>query len=313
MLIGLKSRRNRRLKSQKGMATSNICFLFNAFSNSGKAISIEQELHKQIEKRWPDAKFIKTKPDESFWCDLKNRLKGITIIIACGGDGTVHRAGNLAVKLNAVLGIIPIGSGNDFAHMMNIPKSLTDSLNHLQTSGNRSIDLIKISGDLQCYCLNTAGVGLDGLANHYTNIYKPKIGKAGYAAGALKAVFDSSEIDLSLCIDGKNRKEKLLMLTACNGSREGGNFRVAPNAEPDDGRIDLLMINPMSLPARLVALPLFMISSPDKFFNIERHQCKMLRISSKQPFYIHVDGEYSDIPLHNLRFQIIPSALHVIA
>jgi len=295
------------------MATSDICFLFNAYSNSGNAISREQELHNQINIRWPNAEFIKTESDDAFWDDLHNRLQGVSTIVACGGDGTVHRAGNLALKLGANLGVIPIGSGNDFAHLMKIPKSMSGSLEHLQTSGVRLIDLIKIDGDLQCYCLNTAGIGLDGLANDYTDIYKPKIGKAGYVAGALKAIFKCTEVDMLLSVDSEISEENLLMITACNGQREGGNFWVTPNAKPGDGLMDLLMIKPMPLPALLFALPLFMIASPNKWFNIERRRCKKLEITCSHPVYIHVDGEYSGMPVHHIKFQIKQSALKVIA
>jgi diacylglycerol kinase (ATP) len=295
------------------MATSDICFLFNAFSNSGKTTSLEQEFRYHVRIRWPDAKIIKTKPDEIFWSGLQNRLQGTDTIVACGGDGTVHHAGNLAVKLGAILGVIPIGSGNDFAHLLEIPHSLTKALDHLKTSGTRWIDLIKIDGDIQCYCLNTAGVGLDGLANHYTEIYKKKIGKAGYVAGALKAVFKSIGIEMALTIDEKKSGEKLLMVTACNGKREGGSFRVAPDASPDDGLIDLLRLRPMMLPALLIALPAFMLYGPTEVFSIERTRCKRLEIQCAQPVHIHVDGEYSDVKIRNVIFQIKPSALQVIA
>lgn len=295
------------------MAKPDICFLFNAHSHSGKTASIEHELRYQVNKRWPDSDFIKTETSETYWTNLQNRLEGVETIVACGGDGTVHRTGNLAVKLGAALGVIPIGSGNDFAHMMKIPKSLPDSLDYLQTSGTRLIDIIKIDGDLQCYCLNTAGIGLDGLANHYTEIYKPKIGKAGYTAGALKAVFECSEIDFSLSIDGKKSKENLLMLTMCNGQREGGNFWVAPDAKADDGFMDLLMVKPMGLSALLLALPFFMISSPNKLFSIERCRCKTLEITCGSAACIHVDGEYSNRQICSLKFQIKPLALKVLA
>lgn len=295
------------------MANSDICFLFNAYSNSGKATSLEHELRYQINERWPDAEFIKTETNETYWMNLQDSLKGTKTVVACGGDGTVHRVGNLALKLGAALGVIPIGSGNDFAHMIEIPSSLPDSIDHLQTSGVRFIDLIKISGDIECFCLNTTGIGLDGLANHYTEIYKPNIGKAGYAAGAIKAVLKRSNIYMSLSIDSEKRAENLLMLTACNGQREGGNFWVAPDAQADDGVIDLLMIKPMKLPLLLVALPMFLIPSSKDFLNIERHQCKKLEISCDNPVHVHVDGEYSNVRIQHLIFQIEASALMVVA
>lgn len=295
------------------MNNPNICFLFNAHSNRGKARKKEADLRKQISSKWPNAEFIKTEPDEEFWDDLPNRLKGTNQLIACGGDGTVHRTGNLAVKLNAELGVIPLGSGNDFAHMLKIPTNFGRAIEHLQSSGIRAIDLIKVDGDLGCYCLNTVGIGLDGLANHYTNIYKQKIGKAGYVAGALKAVLSRSDVEILLSVDNHERIEKFLMVTACNGRREGGSFTVAPDAEVADGLIDLLLVKPMILPVLLIAIPVFMTRFRPNLFRIERLKCKYIQLKCKTPVYIHVDGEHSKHMIRNLSLQMNAAKLRVIA
>lgn len=295
------------------MASPDICFLFNAHSNSGRSIRCEEDLRHRVKSQWPKAEFITTETGNPFWEKLPDQLRGVSTIIACGGDGTIHKAGNLAVRLNATLGVIPIGSGNDFAHLMNIPKSISAAFNHLNQSGRRHIDIIKVEGDIECYCMNTVGVGLDGLGNHYTNIYKKKIGKAGYFAGALKAIFVSREFELSLSIDGKCRTERLLMITSCNGQREGGSFWVAPEAEPDDGLIDLLLLHPMSKPVRLLALPTFLFSGLNRGVKSERHRCKTVRIECKKPLFIHVDGEYSNTKIEHVSLSIQESALQVIA
>ncbi|WP_340105167.1 diacylglycerol/lipid kinase family protein [Rhodohalobacter sp. 8-1] len=295
------------------MAITDICFLFNTQSNSGKALGREQELRQQVNLRWPDADIINTGADEYFWSDLQHRLRGYKTLVACGGDGTVHRTGNLAARLGAVLGIVPMGSGNDFAHMMGIPKILPDALDHLLKNDPRPIDLIKVDGDLDCFCLNTAGIGLDGLANHHTELYKRTLGRAAYAAGALKAVKEITGTRMSVTTDGTKRTGKFLMVTACNGKREGGSFWVAPNAEPDDGLIDLLIVKPMRLPLLLMALPMFLISGPERMFNINRTRCKKIEVICREPVYMHVDGEYSSTHVKQLVFQVKPSALKVIA
>lgn len=295
------------------MNNPTICFLFNAHSNSGKARKKESDLRKQISSIWPNAGFIKTKPDEDFWNNLPSRLKGTNRLIACGGDGTVHRTGNLAVKLNAELGVIPLGSGNDFAHMLQIPMKFSRAIHHLQSSDTRAIDLIKVGGDLECYCLNTVGVGLDGLANYYTDIYKQKIGKAGYIAGALKAVFSYTDIEMYLSVDNRERIEKYLMVTACNGRREGGNFTIAPDAKVDDGLIDFLIVKPMNFPTLLIAIPIFMTSFRPDLFRLERLKCKRIDLKCQTPVRIHVDGEHSKNTIQNLSLHLKTAKLHVVA
>lgn len=295
------------------MPIPDICFLFNRHSDSGKSIRRELVLRQQISRRWPNAKFILTQTTHSFWDKLKKELKGVAIIVACGGDGTVHKAGNLAIQIDACLGVVPIGSGNDFAHMLGIPKSIAAALNIITLKNRQYIDVIKLEGDIQCYCLNTTGVGLDGLANHYTNIYKKSIGKAGYLAGAIKAIFKNRSQDYTISIDGVNRTERCDMITFCNGKREGGSFWVAPQADPKDGLIDVLVLLPMTKIKLLSALPVFLFSGSEKFINRERLRCKKIDLRCAQPAYIHVDGEYSYSKIHRITLSIQSSALQVIA
>ena len=295
------------------MATPDICFLFNAWSNSGLSLRREQSIRNQVKQRWPEAEFILTEPGNKFWETLAEQLNGVSTIVACGGDGTVHKAGNLAIRLNATLGVIPIGSGNDFAHMLNIPKSLPAALGFLSLPNRRTIDVLKIEGDVECFCLNTAGVGLDGMANHYTNRYKQTIGKAGYLAGSLKAVFINHDARFQITVDGVNHTDSYLMVTACNGQREGGSFWVAPDARPADGLIDLFMIRPMSTTALLLALPLFLISRSERLIDRERYRCKKIDLRCEEPIHIHIDGEYSDKKIQAVTIEIVESALQVIA
>lgn len=295
------------------MAIPDICFLFNSYSNSGKSIRREHVLRQEINRRWPNAKFILTQTNYSFWDKLKKELKGVPIIVACGGDGTVHKAGNLAIQIGACLGVVPIGSGNDFAHMLGIPKSIAASLNIITRKNLQYIDVIKLEGDIQCYCLNTTGVGLDGLANHYTNIYKKRIGKAGYQAGAIKAIFKNQSEDYIISIDGVNRTERCEMITFCNGQREGGSFWVAPQADPKDGLIDVLVLLPMTKITLLSALPVFLFSGSERFINRERFRCKKIDLQCARPNYIHVDGEYSNTKIQHVTLSIQKSALQVIA
>jgi len=295
------------------MAPPDICFLFNALSNSGLSLRREKSIRHQVKQRWPGAEFISTEPDDDFWETLTEQLDGVSIVVACGGDGTVHKAGNLAIRLNATLGMIPIGSGNDFAHMLNIPKSLPAALDFLTLPNRRTIDVLKIQGDVECFCLNTAGIGLDGMANHFTNRYKKTIGKAGYLAGSIKAILVNHAAGLQITVDGVTSTDRYLMVTACNGQREGGSFRVAPDASPDDGLIDLLLIRPMATPALLLALPLFLTLGSESLINRERCSCKKVGLKWEEPMFIHIDGEYSEKKIQAVTIEMVESALQVIA
>ena len=296
-----------------GDINSETCFIFNPASNSGRLSSSETAIRTLVNTHLPEASFICSQPNRSFWRKLPQRLSRCTRLIACGGDGTVHHTGNVAVNIGAALGIIPIGSGNDFAHLMGIPRSIPTAFKKILSNKIRLVDLIKVEGDLNCYCLNTAGIGLDGQANHYTNIYKKRMGKAGYIAGALRAITSAESIQMEIEIDGKKAERSLLMATICNGKREGGNFWVAPGACPDDGLADLLLLEPTPIQKILLDPPSILTSGNFKRIHASRERCRSIDVTCNSPTFIHVDGEYSDYPIHHCTFSVQPSALTVIA
>ncbi|CAN5152309.1 diacylglycerol kinase family lipid kinase [soil metagenome] len=289
------------------------CFIFNPSANGGRAARQEKKLKYRISKYWPDAEWIVTRPDNKNWAKLAGKTDQFNLLVACGGDGTVHNTGNLAANAGSALGVIPLGSGNDFAKMNNIPESVDSAIDLLRINFIKEIDLIHCSGDISCWCLNTIGFGLDGLANYYTNYYKRYIGKSGYLPGALQAAMISKPKQIGLRIDGNEEKIKsLLMLTACNGFREGGRFLVAPDAVIDDGKMNLLKVLPMNKLALLMALPQFVNRFPKHLKQIESCTCKTLEISSKDPVTLHVDGEYSGKEVNIIRLEVIKKAVRLL-
>lgn len=292
--------------------TSEICFIFNPASNSGRRLSSEAEIRALIQQHLPNASLIYSQADRSFWNELPQRVSRCSKLIACGGDGTVHHTGNVAAKTGAALGVIPIGSGNDFAELMDIPLSISDAFNRILAGEVRRIDLIKVGGDLNCVCLNSAGIGLDGRANFYTNIYKRRLGKAGYIAGALRAIIKARSIAMEIRTDSNVIDKQLLMATVCNGRREGGSFWVAPDALPDDGLADVLLLEPTPVSKILKDLPAILRNGRFKRVHASRRRCRSVEVTCAQPACIHVDGEYSDRQVRHVTFNTEPAALTVI-
>lgn len=295
-------------------SNNRVCFIFNPSANGGKASRDEAKIQHAASGIWPGSKWLTTEPGESFWGKLKEEAGQYDMIVACGGDGTVHKTGNIAADSGAVLGVIPLGSGNDFAKMNGIPDSPNRALNLLNSGSRRSIDLIRCSGDINCWCLNSVGVGLDGLANRYTVAFKQKIGRSGYIFGALKAIFNSVPATVEMRIgDEEWISKNLLMLTACIGYREGGRFIVAPQARNDDGFMEILMVRPMNKLSLLLTLPQFLLWFPSYIKKLERISCKNLELTTDIPLHIHVDGEFTGQTVNQLSYTIHEKALTVAA
>ena len=295
-------------------SNERVCFIFNPSANGGKASRDEDKIRHAAAGIWPGSKWLKTEPGEPFWSKLKEEAGQYDMIVACGGDGTVHKTGNVAADSGALLGVIPLGSGNDFAKMNGIPDSPNKALNLLTSGSRRSVDLIRCSGDINCWCLNSVGLGLDGLANQYTLAFKQKIGRSGYIFGALKAILKSVPATLKIRKDeGEIESINLLMLTACIGFREGGRFIVAPQARNDDGVMELLMVKPMNKFSLMLTLPQFLFWFPSYIKTLERGSCRNLQLSSDTPLHIHVDGEFSGETVKQISYMIHEKALTVVA
>lgn len=287
-----------------------VCFILNATARQGRARKQAEWLKEEAGKRWKKYEVrITTEPALS----TDDELDKFDLFVACGGDGTAHHTANLALKLNKLLGVLPIGSGNDFASALGMPENREACLDILAAGKTKKIDLIHCSGDADRWCINTLGFGFDGLTNRYTAFYKNYLGKLGYYLGAIHTAFVFRGRHLSLKSDTKTLNEKLLMVTACNGYREGGMFYVAPNAELDDGIIDMLIIRPVNLIKLLWYLPKFKKRLPEEMSELEQFRCTKFTLKSKDPLSVHADGEQLGNEITYLEAELHEGVLEVVA
>lgn len=285
--------------------------IYNPKANGGKATGIENRLKTLAEKCLPGSIFIRTEHHDRFWSRINERLKEADWVIACGGDGTVHQICNQIAGRNITLGAIPIGNGNDFSEMLGMPSIPEECMHIFKRGKTKAIDLIKCQGDLNCWCINTLGMGLDGLANRYTQSYKQHFGSAAYILGAIKSALVSRPAEMIMKLDGHLSRTRLLMLTVCNGFREGGRFIVATDARLDDGYMDILKLNPMNKLQLLISLPRFIHRFPQHFSKAGIQKSKVADLDFKKPVAIHVDGEYSKKNIQHLRLKCIPKVQKV--
>tara|TARA_R100001143_G_scaffold63588_2_gene72807 strand:- start:62227 stop:63066 length:840 start_codon:yes stop_codon:yes gene_type:complete len=269
-------------------------------------------LQKEIERRWPDAEIVLTTTDIPVM-DLA-RVKGsqFEIVVACGGDGTVSQVAGGLVGSGAALGVVPIGSGNDFVKTLHLDKSIPQCLDILVEGTITEIDMIRFSGDKEGWCVNTIGMGLDGLANYYATQSTLLKGFLLYAVGALKAAISFRGAKMTLKIDGEKSMNDYLMITLCNGKWEGGQFYIAPDAVMDDGWLDLLIVEKLPLYLILSYLPRFKTGPKKSMRGIHSHRCKELELNSDQPIYVHADGEHISGAVQHLKLSVVEKALRVV-
>jgi YegS/Rv2252/BmrU family lipid kinase len=247
--------------------------------------------------------------------------QGVRKVVAMGGDGTAHEVVNGLMQVPSerrpALGIIPVGSGNDFSRTLGIPADPVKAL-ELALDGTLSpVDIARVQDQTgrSEYWTNTLGIGFDAVVNIRSRRIPWVRGFLIYFLSALQTIlFNHTPMSIHARQDDQTWQQHLLMMVLCNGRREGGAFWVAPNANPRDGQLDFLGIQKISRLKMLYTIPFVMRGQQARLPYVCQGQFRRLELTSDQPLFIHTDGEvYAglDSSLRHIQVEVVPSAIQV--
>ena len=229
---------------------------------------------------------------------LDAALAGYDLVIAVGGDGTVHEVVNGLMQVPAerrpALGVVPFGLGNDFAFAVGMDPSPEAAVRQIFTSTPRPVDLGFYADEdgREHYFSNAAGIGLDTLITLRTRRILLLKGFPVFLIAAIQTIIlDHDAPRMRLRMDGEVWEEQMPLLVLCNGSREGGGFRVAPQARPDDGLLDMLAVRQVTRRRMFAILPEVMRGTQGNLPEVRMPSFETLDIQSDRPLMIHLDGE----------------------
>lgn len=219
----------------------------------------------------------------------KAKDRGIKSIVAVGGDGTVLEVASGLFYSDCVLGIIPSGTGNDLIKALGIAKDPLLALEVILGGHIRIVDT-GLCGDRPF--LNAFGTGLDAQVVIKTNKVK-KIFKGflAYLAGIFMAFVTFDPPPITVETDKMHITQKMMFLSIANGICIGGGINIAPKAIPDDGFLDMLIIDKVSKPEVLRYLPTFMKGTHLGLPIVHDYKIKKVQIDSPMPLVIQIDGE----------------------
>jgi diacylglycerol kinase (ATP) len=240
---------------------------------------------------------------------------GCELIVAAGGDGTINEVVNglAAASAHATLGIIPLGTGNDLARTLAIPSDPLEALALLTRGPVRVIDLMKIeSADATAYGINVAAGGFSGQVDEVlTEELKATWGPLAYLIGAARVLPDLAGYETTIVWeDGPPERVEALNIVVANGRTVAGGLPVAPSANPEDGRLDVVVVRYgsvvelMGVAARLLAgnyLP------SEQVFH---RQVRRVGIASRPGMWFNVDGEL--LTNEPVTISVLPQALRVV-
>ena len=294
--------------------------ILNPTAGRGYGARAEAELCQHLQAERVDFDLVRTE-GPSHAAELAEQAvgDGFEMVVAAGGDGTTHEVVNglMAASGGAeagTLGVIPLGSGSDFANAVGVPPNLQEACHRLAHGQPRMVDvgLITVPGQAPCYFDNTLGIGFDGVVTLEARKVKRLRGIALYLPVVLKTVFLYHKApEVTIRYDGEELVMPALMVCIANGPREGGGFFVAPQAKPDDGLFDLCIAHEVSRLGMLRLIPHFMRGTHVDLEPIRMVRARHVTISSPDNLVAHMDGEVLCTHSHQLECEILPQRLRV--
>jgi diacylglycerol kinase (ATP) len=216
-------------------------------------------------------------------------LRGASLCIAWGGDGTINEVASALAFTPASLGIIPSGSGNGFSRELGIPFDPQAAFALALGTHDRVIDCGEIEGRL---FFNLAGVGLDArIAHQFAATGLVRRGFRRYLEIASSEIFSRTPHEYEIAVDGQPRRTHVLLVAIANGRQYGNGALIAPAARIDDGKLDVVVVDDRSAWAVIRHAPKLFRGRLAEVPGVTMTSATRVEITAHEPLIYHVDGE----------------------
>ena len=284
-------------------------FIVNPAAARGKAARVGQRVDEICQERKVDFQMVSTeKAGDATELAAAARDK-YDCVVAVGGDGTINEVVNGLIGGSSKLGIVPVGSGNDFIRALEHPKNLIKAIDILLALKTREIDIGKAG---ERYFQNGLGIGFDPWVVQETMKVHRLRGTAIYLYSVLKTIYSYHPPLVRLSYNDVSREERFYIITVGNGISLGGGFKLTPNAILDDGLFDLNIIRNLKKWEIYQNLLSVFAGKHIHLKQVTTDRTDKLTLKSDEGFAAHVDGELVSLKLNSLNVKILPKALQVV-
>ncbi len=210
-------------------------------------------------------------------------------IIIMGGDGTIYDVINgIKHPENIRFGIIPCGTGNDFASALGLSSCVEENLNIILNGKTVKRDFMEVDGFRS---VNVAGSGLDVEVLEGAERLKLIKGKLKYVFSLIKILFHFKNYKFKIACDGETEEGEYMLASICNGTRFGGGINISPNSKTDDGKLELVTVGKI----KRIKIPFLFLSfirgRHDKIKELKIRTCSHVKITAENSINLNTDGE----------------------
>ena len=246
---------------------------------------------------------------------------GYGMIVSMGGDGTLNEVVNglLAVQgagaPDITVGVIPVGTGGDFVRTLGLPRNWQQACEHLMGDETRIVDVGEMtytgrSGEEQRYFVNVAGLGFDGEVSMRISYASKRLGGTiPYLTNLVLTLVGYANKDVTAHIDDETLPGRMNSVIVANGQWFGGGMWIAPDARPDDGLFDVIIIGDVGKIELLQTMPRVYKGTHLTHPKVKATRAREVRVESQQDMWMQADGE--GLGRAPATFRIRPQALRL--
>lgn len=284
--------------------------LFNPGAAGGRAARLRPALEAHLQSLGIDARLHPTAgPGQGV--NLARDLvdDGCRTLAIAGGDGTLFETINGCMQTRGPLpdlALIPLGSGNDFAKSLGVPLEWADACDRLVLGTKRRVDIGQCNDIFFC---NSLGIGLDARIADISERLRWLPGDLSYLAALAQSLIRRQRPKLTVTHDQGRIEQEVTLMVVANGAYEGGRFQLAPQADIEDGKLDLVVTPAVSRTAILRMAPQVAAGEVEGIAGYQHWQTRHASIHIAKPTCVHADGEIIYRQARRLEVGVIPGAV----
>ncbi|MDO5083436.1 MAG: YegS/Rv2252/BmrU family lipid kinase [Arachnia propionica] len=287
----------------------------NERSGGGRAGRLLPKVARRLREQVPAAELHII--SSSSWVDAENLTRAAALearpgdaLLVMGGDGMAHLGLNAAAGTRTTLGVIPAGTGNDFVRGLGLPRSIDEAVSVVVAGRSRTVDLTRITNPAfpQRYVGAVVSTGYDARVNRATNEIRLRLGALSYGYIALKELAGFSPLDYQLTIDGELIQQEAMLVAVANTGMFGGGMRIAPEADPADGLLDVTVVGAVSRTTLLRLLPSMYSGGFVRHPAVEQLRARRVEIAGEGLFVMGDGEELGPVPV---TAEVAPGVLKV--
>lgn len=284
--------------------------IMNPSSGKEKANDFVQKIKETLQGRYGDIDIRKTeKEGDAASFATEACIASYDAVISMGGDGTINETINGIAEQDhrPALGIVPLGTINDFARALDIPLEPYEAISLLKVQETRAVDVGKID---EAYFANVLAVGSIAEASYnVTAKQKTRLGSLAYFMEGAKSFLNGEAIDLTVEHENGRWEGKSFLLLAALTNSVGGFESLAPEASVSDGKIHVFIIKKMSFPKIAAIIPSLLKGELKESDEVEYIPTSFLNVTSSKEHVVNIDGEEGQaLPFHA---KVLPGHIHV--